>query len=139
MNTKTLIKNITILLSLTLVGFLTLSSFNNPDEDIIGTWILESDTDSKWVFTTNNCYWYYEGNLEDTFTYVLQDLSTIPNSGLSVALCGNIVKTGGEEDYYLKLTDEDDQDYCYEIFSLDNENLSINYLGQAEIKVFDKE
>ena len=53
-----------ILLSLTLVGFLTLSSFNNPDEDIIGTWILESDTDSKWVFTTNNCYWYYEGNLK---------------------------------------------------------------------------
>lgn len=136
---KKLIKTTTIIFSIALIGFLVLTSFDNPDEDIIGTWILESDTKSKWVFINDNCYWYYENSLEETFTYTVQDLSDSLNSGLSVSLCGQEVKTGGTEDYYLKLINLDNEEYCYEILSLNNEILSINYLGQTKIKVFNKE
>ena len=95
---KKLIKTTTIIFSIALIGFLVLTSFDNPDEDIIGTWILESDTKSKWVFINDNCYWYYENSLEETFTYTVQDLSDSLNSGLSVSLCGQEVKTGGTEE-----------------------------------------
>ncbi|RNC85126.1 MAG: hypothetical protein ED556_11205 [Winogradskyella sp.] len=55
---KNMLKTGAILSSLTLLGFILLTSFNNLDEDIIGSWILENDTDSKWVFTNEYCYWY---------------------------------------------------------------------------------
>ena len=133
---KKIIKKIGALALLTLMGFIIFSAFTNPEEDIIGTWVLENDANSKWVFTDNNCYWYYQNNLEGTFTYIIEDLS---NSSNSTFLCGQEVKTGGTEDFYLKLTNQDNDNYCYEIFGLKDEKLSINFLGQAKIQVFNKQ
>lgn len=136
---KNIIKTISTIFIIVILGFLVLTSFSSPEENIIGTWVLEDDNSTKWVFTDDHCYWYYNDTLEDTFTYTIQDLSNAPSSGSPTLLCGQAVKTGNTEDFYLKLIDLDDDEYCYEIFGLDNEKLSINFLGQAEIKVFNKE
>jgi len=141
---KNIFKTTIVIILALFLGFIALTSFNNPDEDIIGTWILENDSNSKWVFTNDNCYWYYNDILEDTLTYTIQDLSDVQSSGglsggASVTLCGHNVKTGGTEDYYLKMTDQDNEQYCYEILGLSDENLSLNFLGQAKIKVFNKQ
>lgn len=133
---KTNVKKFGILASITLTCLLLYSFYNNPEEEIIGTWVLESDTNSKWVFTNDNCYWYYQNNLEETFSYTILDFSNTSNS---TSICGQEIKTGGSEDYYLKLTDQENEDYCYEIFGLDNSKLSVNFLGQAKIQVFIKQ
>lgn len=120
-----------VLIVLALVGYTTLTSFDNPEDDIIGTWVLEADINSKWVFTDNGgCSWYYNNDLVDTFTYSISETSP---------QCGHQVKTGGVEDYYLKLIDSDSEEYCYEIFGVSETTLSINFLGLAEIKVFNKQ
>lgn len=104
---------------------------------IIGAWILEGDTDSKWIFTNSNCYWYYNNVIEDTFTYTIHDLSNIPSSTLT--FCDYTVRNGNTDDYYLKLIDQENEEFCYEITGLNEENLSLSYLGQAKIMIFNKE
>lgn len=116
---------------ITLLGFFILTSFDNPEEDIVGSWILENDINSKWTFTDDgHCYWYYDSILVDSFTYSISETSP---------QCGFEVKTGGSDDYYLKLIDHEYEEYCYEIYNLNDENLSINFLGLSEIKLFNKE
>lgn len=137
---KSILKTTGILFSIILLGFLILTSFNNPVEYIIGNWILESDNNNKWVFTNNNCYWYYDNNLQETFTYTIQDLSDVSNTSISTTFfCNYNVRGGNKDDYYLKLIDQDNKEYCYEILNIDNQTLSINYLGQAKIKVFNRQ
>lgn len=120
-----------LILASLIIGYFLFSSFDDPSEEIIGTWILEDDQNSKWVFTQNGtCYWYYNSVLEDSFSY---SISQLPIQ------CGHQVKTGGEDDYYLKLVDQDNEEYCYEILGVSDTSLSLNFLGLADIKVFNKE
>lgn len=102
-----------------------------PEQLIIGTWVHENEPGNKWQFTTNGiCYWKNENNIiQDTFTYSIS--YTSPQ-------CGYEVRTSGNQFYYLKLVDQAQDQYCYEI-GVDNESLSINYLGTSGFNLFIKE
>jgi hypothetical protein len=126
-NFKVLFSTLFILL----ISLLLFSSFNSPEEDIVGSWIQEEESNIRWVFTANgNCYWYNNSTIVESFTYEISQ--TLPQ-------CRYNVKTGGAEDYYLRLTDSENSKFCYEILTINNEVLSLNYLGTSDIKVFNKE
>lgn len=105
-------KIIAILLILALV-FMSSSFLRTPKEDIIGKWISEKNSNWTVEFTTDGkCYWNYPNEDTEIFTYTIT--STSPQ-------CGYDVKTGGAEDYYLELVDENNNKYCYEILSINSE------------------
>ncbi len=87
--------------------------------DIIGTWISEEDTSWKIVFNSQGiCYWYYDNELTETFSYSIS--TTSPQ-------CGYNVRSNVGEDFYLKLIDQEDSTQsCYEILGVNDENLSLS-------------
>tara|TARA_B100001059_G_C17283132_1_gene309189 strand:+ start:43 stop:465 length:423 start_codon:yes stop_codon:yes gene_type:complete len=128
-----------VIVGILFAGILTLTAFtsNNPNEDIIGTWLSENDTNWKIEFKSNGkCYWYYTGDSTETYTYSISDFSN--SLGSTTDFCGKTVSSGRTESYYLTLTDSDSDKLCYEIFGLTNDHLSLNYLGTSEIKIFNK-
>jgi len=119
------------LIAIAIITSLLTFSFTTPNEKIIGIWVSEKDSDNKWEFTTNNkCYQYYEGEETDIYSYNI--LTTSPQ-------CGYQVKTGGSEDFYLRLTNTQGDEYCYEILGISDDVLSLNYLGTGGYMVFNKQ
>jgi len=101
-----------------------------PKTVIIGTWVHENEPENRWQFTPNGiCYWKDNNNIEDTFTYSIS--YTSPQ-------CGHQVQTNGSQFYYLKLVSQENDEYCYQI-GVDNETLSINYLGTSKYDLFNRE
>jgi hypothetical protein len=74
----------------------------NPQQDIVGTWLMENSPSDKWVFTSNNILNTYEDNvLQWSYSYEFVDY--LPN--------GNPIPTGK---YLMKFTDLDDGDVHYD-------------------------
>ena len=118
--------------ALVITCVVTLSSFNfNPEDEIVGVWVHENDPDNKWEFTnTGICRWLDQNNVvQDSFVYSIS--YTSPQ-------CGHQVQTNGDQFYYLKLEDSEGEEYCYDI-NVDNETLSINYLGTAGYDLYNKQ
>lgn len=103
----------------------------SPVQLIIGTWVHENEPDNRWQFTSNGiCYWKNEkNNVIETFSYSIS--YTSPQ-------CGYQVKTNGNQFYYLRLIDGKGDEYCYEI-GVDNETLSVNFLGSSGHDLFKRE
>jgi len=101
------------------------------ESSIVGTWVSQSDQNSKWIFTKNGkAKWYYEEKLNYTYTYRLS--TTSPQ-------CGKQVQTGPHLEF-LELTDVDNGfQQCYYINTLDDEHLSLSPFGRANILVFDRQ
>ena len=97
-------------------------NLSNMSSNIIGVWVNEEDPNWTIEFTTNGMYyWHYTGDNSDTFSYSISTISP---------QCGQEVKTGGIEDFYLSLIDnEDNEGYCYEILGVDDESLSLSSIG----------
>jgi len=125
---------VTFLLALVLAmctGFIILQQSNN----IVGTWIDKEDPKSKWVFNDNSkVETYYDNELLDTFTY---DLSK------SSPKCERNIETeinARPELSYLELTDTDNGDqYCYYVFGINEETLSLKPFNGAEILVYERQ
>lgn len=101
-------------------------NLTNVSSNLIGTWTNEDDSNWKIEFSANNtCKWYYNSHVTDTFVYSIS--TTSPQ-------CGQQVKTGGAEDFYLVLSNLEDN-ICYEILGVNNENLSLNKIDVAT-KIF---
>jgi hypothetical protein len=119
------IKTSLIILGILIIGAFTLSAFipNNPDQEIIGTWISEDDSNWKIEFKTNGkCYWYYTGDDTEIFTYSIS--STSPQCGYDVKVDLQNPK------HYLSLIDQEDgEEYCYEILGVNNESLSLSTIA----------
>lgn len=69
----------------------------NPQQDIVGTWLMENSPSDKWVFTSNTLYVYVDNNLRWSATYEFVDV--LPN--------GNPIPSG---EYLMKFTNLDDGD-----------------------------
>lgn len=119
------IKTSLLIITFLVIGIITLSAFTNtdPNQDIIGTWINEEDSKWKIEFKSDNkCYWYYNNEQTDAFSFEIS--STSPQCGYDVK-----VDIANPRDY-LKLTDHEDGDeYCYEILGLNEESLSISTIS----------
>jgi len=100
---------------------------------VLGTWVNTNDPRITWTFTENyTCNWYTASKLSDHFNY---SLSKNPIQ------CGYEVRAEKSEHFtYLKLTDtdEDNSEYCYEIFGVNDSILSVNYLPTSKIHRFKK-
>ncbi|WP_299114731.1 hypothetical protein [uncultured Winogradskyella sp.] len=103
----------------------------SPEDLIVGTWVHENEPSNKWQFTSDGfCYWMDENNnVEDTFTYSIS--YTSPQ-------CGYQVQTNENQFYYLKLIDQNNDEYCYDI-GVGEATLSINYLGVSGYDLFNRE
>ncbi|WP_396181982.1 hypothetical protein [Flavobacterium sp.] len=74
----------------------------NPQQDIVGTWLMENHPNSKWVFTNDNKHYTYVDNvLQWSYSYEFVDY--LPN--------GNPIPTG---EFLIKFTDLDDGDVSYD-------------------------
>jgi hypothetical protein len=98
------------------------------NSSIVGTWL--SETDSKWkmVFTSTKCYQYYEGALVETNSYLISNTSP---------QCGKVVPVDNYTSY-LKLTDDQSSTNvtCYEINGITSKNLSIRPVNNGKILTF---
>ncbi len=99
-------------------------------KEIIGTWISEEDTNWKMKFTeTDNCYWYYENSITETFTYSISEYS-----------CYNEFDSEYE---YLKLSNTSGT-FCYAINGITKDDdgkiyLSLEYDGKPKPMLFIKD
>jgi hypothetical protein len=134
---KTLSKNskiliILILLSVIIYSFSTRHTSNSQStyDKIIGSWVLDSDTKSLWLFTLENkCQKYYNGVLLNTYGFSITNTS-----------CSNIIDSEYE---YLKLIKNTGGTYCYAINGITQEGndkyLSIEYDGNPTPMLFKKQ
>lgn len=134
---KTLSKNskvliILILLSVIIYSFSTRHTSNSQStyDKIIGSWVLDSDTKSLWLFTLENkCQKYYNGVLLNTYDFSITNTS-----------CSNIIDS---EYAYLKLIKNRGGTYCYAINGITQEGndkyLSIEYDGNPIPMLFKKQ
>jgi len=102
---------------------------------VVGTWISVDDPKSKWGFIDKTkAKTYYNNELLDTFTY---DLSK------SSPKCERNIETeinARPELSYLELTDTDNGDqYCYYVFGINEETLSLKPFNGAEILVYERQ
>lgn len=98
-------------------------NLSNLNSNIQGVWVSEEDPNWKLEFNSNgHCYWYYTNEDTEVFNYSI--LTTSPQ-------CGQNVKTGGLEDFYLRLIGQESssEEYCYEILGVNSESLSISTIG----------
>jgi len=112
-------------------GFIILQQSNN----IVGTWIDKEDPKSKWISVDNSeGKTYYNNELLDKFTY---DLSK------SSPKCERNIETeinARPELNFLELTDTDSGgQYCYYVFGIDEENLSLKPFNGARVMVFERQ
>lgn len=62
-----------IVLFLGLVSFTIFQTMQEDEELIVGTWIPEGCSECEWIFTDDGkCYDYYEGKLDNTYTYSIR-------------------------------------------------------------------
>ena len=116
------------LLILIVSGVFIFSSFNSPEEQIIGTWMLEnSSPEYKLIFTNNGiCKEYEDNELLTTYSYSLEN-----NSCESYAATATL---------YLKLIDNSDQSTtCFELSSITDNTLSLMIIDKGKMMLFNKE
>jgi len=110
------IYKIKILLPLIVIIFITFAFIKlevqqTPQQKIIGTWVWENDTTFKITFTSSNQRQEYSNNqLVGTNSY------SISHS------CGT---NSDPKFYFLKITDEDGREYCFEINGINANNSGI--------------
>lgn len=94
---------------------------------IVGSWVAEED--SKWVifFKPTLCYQYYERVLVETDSIHISNTS--PQCAQEVLIDQNTK--------YLRLVDlKDKTSFCYEIYGLTTEKLTLCVVGQGGLTVF---
>lgn len=105
---------------------------NFQDESLIlGIWIEEDPSFKRIIKSDGKCYEYYDGQLQDIYYYAIK------KSGL---LC-SIQISEKPNISYLILTDISDanDNYCYEILSLNDEYLQLRYFGLGGSMLFRKQ
>ncbi|GLB53526.1 hypothetical protein NBRC110019_25670 [Neptunitalea chrysea] len=99
----------------------------NMAQKLIGTWVSEDDTKLKLVIGNTTYSEYYDGELLETFGYMIGP------------------QCGDETDFnaqFLKSTDASGQEFCYELYGADANGsgvLSMRYLGNGKIFVYNKQ
>lgn len=130
-NKKYILIIITLLLIAITYSFTTKGLPNQSTKDkIIGTWVSESDTKSKWIFSLDNkCKRYYDGNLLKTYNFTITSSS-----------CSNEYDSKYE---YVKLSDNANKTYCYAINGITQEGsdtfLSLEYNAKLKPMLFKKQ
>jgi len=111
-----------------------LSSFtNNPNQEatIIGSWISEADSNYKMVFNGNTCTWVYSGQPNVTYTFTLSNTSP---------QCGEIVPVTTELNYLKLVNPNNNQEqYCYEIYGLSETTLTLRPVDKSGFMVFNRQ
>lgn len=105
---------------------------SQESQDIIGTWKSDDTPDWKLEFKANGtCFWYFPGEPTEEFTYSIE--TTSPQ-------CGKEVDTGVNFSY-IKLINVNDENnrYCYEVLSLNDEYLQIRFLDRGGNTLFKKQ
>lgn len=95
--------------------------------NIIGTWVLEEDTNNKLVFTTDGlCKVYEENQLDSIYEFSFKNNN-----------CGDY----SEDDVvYLEWKESDSEDFtCIEISGMTNNTLSLMLVDSAQILYYNKE
>ncbi|MDT7832220.1 hypothetical protein RQM59_07500 [Flavobacteriaceae bacterium S356] len=127
-NTST---KLSILLLSILIASFTIYQLNQESQDIIGIW--KSDDTPEWKLefkNTGTCFWYYTGEPTKEFTYSIE--TTTPQCNQNVPI--------GDKFSYLKLVDNSNQEqWCYEIFGLDQTGMQIRLLGRSKSMFFTKQ
>jgi len=101
------------------------------DSTIIGSWILEDDNNSKFIFTADSLYsQYYENNLIDKGTFRIRNSS--PQCGVEVSVNANT-------NYLQLLSINLNSTFCYEIYGIGLNKLTIRILDRGEILIFTKQ
>lgn len=120
-----------IIFSVILVTNLSFKNVNSQNSSIIGTWLSEKDSNWKLVFTSSNCYQYYNNILIETNTYSISN--TTPQ-------CGKVVPITNYTSY-LKLTEVNNTSNftCYEINGITSQYLSLRQIDKGVILLFIKQ
>ena len=102
-------------------------STNQYNTAIIGTWVLEDDTNQKLIFTTDGICKIYEDNiLHTTYQYSFESVSCENYSA------NNVV--------YLKWKETDDQNSsCLEVSGMTANTLSLMIIDSSKILFYNKQ
>lgn len=105
-----------------LFGFTVIYQISKEENLIVGTWISKDEPQWKWVFNEyGKCFDYYNNQLSETYKWSIE--TTSPQ-------CGQEVPVGEVFSYLILVNVNDPKDeYCYEIFSLDEKILQIRYFN----------
>jgi len=121
---------IIIFIALSFCSLFCTAQTSNEKKDIVGTWVSEDDPSWKVVFTTDNLYCqYYEGNVIEKGLYTISN--TIPQTEPNIPT--------GDDISYLKLVDSDRDVEFYEINGVGADNLSITWIENGNLIVFDRQ
>lgn len=95
--------------------------------NIVGTWILEEDSNNKLVFTSNGlCKVYEAGTLENTYEYSFQD--------------NNCQNYSASNTVYLKWKDVHTLEFtCIEVSGMTNNTLSLMLIDNAKILYYNRQ
>jgi hypothetical protein len=120
-----------IIIAMLICSHINLSANELPkiqNSSIVGTWLSESDSKWKLVFTTTKCYQYYGGTLVETNSYLISNTSP---------QCGKVVPVDNYTNY-LKLIDDQSSTNvnCYEINGITSQNLSLRPVNNGKILIF---
>ena len=121
-------KNIGIFLSI-LFGFLSISTDvrsmqQDPEEIILGIWIPEGlSIGNRWEFDTNGkLKKYLNNNLDEVYNWYILSSSLVCEESVPV----------GSNFLYLKLVNQANNDiFCYEFTSLDNDLMQLRFFGNG--------
>lgn len=122
-------KMLTILMvSLTSLMLYSYKAVSNIDSDIQGTWVSESDANWKMVFEESNCKWFYNGQLQDDYTYQVNNSS--PQCEIDVLIDSSTK--------YLSLINSADSTdkTCYEIYGLSENTLTLRVIDRGGFLIF---
>ncbi|MBN2732795.1 MAG: hypothetical protein JXR26_10235 [Balneolaceae bacterium] len=123
---------ITQVATILLVLFACGGFINQNSNNIVGSWISEDDSNSKWVFTNNaELKVYYKDDHLLTYTYSVH--STLPQ-------CATEWENPNPNLKYLVLEEQNTVNKtCYVIYNLDEQHLSISEFGKGGVQVFNKQ
>ena len=108
--------------------FGSITSLKLEDASINGTWVCEDDSNWTMVFDDSDCKWYYNGELQDHYSYHINSLSP---------QCGRDVLVDSKTKYLSIKNRKDTSDtICYEIHGLSESTLTLRLIDKGGFLIF---
>lgn len=111
-----------ISLILVLVSF-TIITLQQDKSLILGTWVPEGSPNSEWIFKSDGkCYEYYQGQLDETYTYSINEVKS--SNGKFTLSFLKTINVNNSSDIYE-----------YEINGISDIEMYLDYQGDLNVKL----
>ena len=131
---KNINKKLLITITISVLSLLLYSFKKNNGTDanpnILGSWVCEDDPNWIMVFDDSTCKWYYNGELQDDYTYQVNNSSP---------QCEKDVVVDSVTEYLSIVNAVDSSDkICYEIYGLTQNTLTLRVIDRGGFLIFHK-